>query len=120
MPGITFEDTLSDAGFSALGTARVYYVAWELVVGGPAVHNPQAWDTDTWLGIGHFQLGNDLTDAGAIPAIGYGDPHWMNAEVGQWIVEPGDVDGAFTSVIASYIRWTLSPGTSVHLYVFGA
>ena len=119
MPSIIFDETLTDAGFSLTGGSRVYYVAWEVLVPGPAVHNPQSWDTDVWLGIGHFQFGNDLTAAGSISGIGYGDPHWMNAEIGQWIVEPGDIGGTFASVIAEYIRWSISPGTQVHLYIFG-
>lgn len=119
MPGVIFEDDLSDAGESVLGGTRVYFVAWELISGGPTVRNPNGWDVNEWLGIGHFQLGNDLTPGGIISAVGYGDVHWLNSEVGQWIVEPGAVGSDFTSIIAQYIRWAISPGTSVHLYVFG-
>lgn len=119
MPSIIFDDTLTDLGDSVLGGTRVYYVAWEITVDGPVVHPPNAWDAYTTIGVGHFELGNDLTPAGSISGIGWSEPHWFNSAVGQWIVSPGQVGTDFTQEIAQYIRWAISPGTEIHLYVFG-
>lgn len=119
MPGVTFEDVLSGSGAAELGGTRVYYVAWEVTVAAPYVRHPSPWDDQVVIGVGHFELGNDLTPAGLISGIGYGAQHWMGSMVGQWIVSPAVAGGAFTAEIAEWLRWTISPGTEVHLYVFG-
>jgi hypothetical protein len=119
VPSVIFDQTLTDAGFSLTGGSRVLYVAWEVTVLGPAVRSPQAWDATALLGVGHFELGNDLTGAAIISGIGYGEPHWLNTPIGQWIVPPGEVGSDFSAAIAEYIRWSLTPGTEVHLYILG-
>lgn len=119
MPFAIFDDTLTDTGESVMSGSRVFYVAWEITVSGPPVHTPSSWDPNTLLGAGYWQFGNDLSSLGLISGIGYGEVHWINSELGQWIVPPGSVGTDFSAAIATYIRWTLSPGTSVHLYVFG-
>ena len=119
MPSPIFEDTLTDTGESVLGGGRVFYVAWEITTFGPTVHTVNDWDTNTLVRVGHWELGNDLTPLGLISGIGYGEQHWMNVAVGQWIAPPGQVGSDFSSAIAAYIRWAIAPGTAVHLYVFG-
>lgn len=119
MPGIIYEDDLTDTGSAILGGTRVYFVAWEITIFGPTVRHPSYWDVDQYVGVGHWELGNDLTPGGAISGIGYDAPHWINAAIGQWISPPGDVGGTFNSAIAQYVRWAIAPGSEVHLYVFG-
>lgn len=119
MPSVIWEDTVSDAGSSVLGGTRVYYVAAEIVTLGPTVHAPSTWDTNTVLGVGHWQLGNDLTSLGLITGIGWGDPHWINSVISQWIPSPGLVGSDFSVAIQQYIQWTIAPGSEVHMYVFG-
>lgn len=119
MPSTIFEDTLTNSGSSVMGGTRVLYVAWQVTVSGPGVHPPNSWDSVLTLGVGHWELGNDLTPLGILSGIAYGEPHWMNFEPGQWIAPPGLVGTEFSYAIAQYIQWSLSPGTEVHLYVFG-
>lgn len=119
MPSAIFEDTLVDSGSSIMGGTRVLFVAWEVTVSGPTVRNPSVWETDILLGVGQFQLGNDLTSGGILSGIAYGDAHWINSLLGQWVVPPGAVGADFSAAVAQYIRWSISPGTQVHLYVFG-
>jgi hypothetical protein len=119
MPGTIYDDTLTDSGSAALGGSRVYFVAWEVKDFGPVARHPSFWDTDQYVGIGHWELGNDVTPGGILSGIAYDAPHWINRELGQWIAPPGQVGSDFSSAIAQYISWTLSPGVEVHLYVFG-
>lgn len=119
MPFVTFEDTLTDSGSSPLGGSRVFYVAWEITVLGPTIRHPNTWDVDALVGVGHWELGNALDSGGLIAGVGYDSPHWIGWEIGQWIVPPGVVGADFSAAIADHIRWTIEPGTSVHLYVFG-
>lgn len=119
MPYITYDQTLSGAGSAQMGGTRVYYVAWEVTIIGNQIRQANAWDPYSQLGVGYFQLGNDLTPAGSISGVGYDSPVWLNWLLGQWIVEPAEVASNFTSAIAQYIRWAFTPGTSVHLYVLG-
>lgn len=85
---------------------------------GPQVRQPNLWDSTQVVGIGHFQLGNDLTSLGIITAVAYGEAHWMGSMVGQWVAPPGITGADFSAAIAEHIQWSLTPGTSVHLYVF--
>lgn len=119
MPSVTYEATISGAGEATLGGSRVFYVAWEIAIIGPSVRQPQVWDPNFLLGIGHWELGNDLADLGLIPAVGWGEAHWMNSEVGQWIAPPGVIGTDFSAALATRIRWSIPAGTEVHLYVFG-
>lgn len=119
MPSAIYEDTLVDSGSAVMGGSRVFYVAWEVIGAGPSVRNPSSWDLITQIGVGYWQLGNDLTSLGLISGDGWGEPHWIYSEIGQWIAPPGIVGTDFSAAIADRIRWVLSPGTSVHLYVFG-
>lgn len=119
MPFITFDDTISGQGAAALSGSRVFYVAWEVTTLGPAVHEPNAWDTDALLAVGHWELGNALDSGGLIFGVGYDVPHWMGWHIGQWIAPPGVVGAEFSAAIADHIRWTVSDGTEVHLIVFG-
>lgn len=119
MPSTIFEATISGVDSDIMGGTHVYYVAWEVTVQGVRVRNSIEGDSAQLLGVGTFQLGNDLTPLGLISGVGFQEPHWMNSEIGQWIPTPGQVGASFTSAIAQYIRWSISPGTEVHLYVFG-
>lgn len=119
MPFVSFDDTITDSGSAALSGSRVLYVAWEILVEGPGVRQPSAWDTTMRLGVGHWEIGNDVTALGLISGVCYDSPHWIDTTLGQWIAIPGEVGGSFGEAIADHIRWSLTEGTSVHLYVFG-
>lgn len=119
MPSVIYADTLADSGESVMGGTRVYYVAWAVATLGPSVRHPQPWDPNGIVGAGYWQLGNDLSPLGVISGEGWDAPHWIYSEIGQWVAPPGQVGSDFSSAIAQYIRWTLTPGTTVHLYVLG-
>lgn len=119
MPSAIYEATLTDAGSAVLGGSRVFYVAWEITAEGPTVRRPHNWDPNTVLAAGYWQLGNDLTDLGLISGVGWAEPHWLYATIGQWIAPPGVVGADFSAALATRIRWVIAPGTEVHLYVFG-
>lgn len=119
MPGVIYEDTLMGAGDAVMGGTRVYYVAWQITTPGPSVGSGPVWDPYTVLRAGYWQLGNDLTPAALISGLGWSDPHWINTEIGQWIAPPGEIGAEFSAALAQYVRWALTPGTSVHLYVLG-
>lgn len=119
MASVIFENTLTDSGVAELGGTRVFYVAWEVTVAGPTIRPPATWDSDAIIGAGHWSLGNDLTSLGVINGVAFDAPHWLYAEKGQWIAQPGVVGTEFSASIAQYIQWTFAPGTEVHLYVFG-
>ena len=119
MPSTTYEATLSGTGDAVLGGSRVFYVAWEITTQGPTIRHPHSWDPNTLLGAGFWQLGNDLTALGLISGIGWGEAHWLYSLIGQWIAPPGIIGTEFSAALATHIRWTIPPGTDVHLYVFG-
>lgn len=119
MPSIIYDDEVSGAGSSVLGGSRVLYVAWEVTVQGPNVHQPSVWDSELLVAVGHWELGNDLTPGGLISGVGYDEPHWIYTAIGQWVVAPARVGATDAYSLAQYIRWSMTPGTSVHLIVFG-
>lgn len=119
MPSVIYENTVSGAGSAILGGTRVLYVAAEVTTLGPAVHAPNEWDLSTLLGVGHWELGNDLTAGGLISGVGWNEPHWIYALIIQWIAPPGLVGADLSYAIQQYIRWTLTAGTEVHFVVFG-
>lgn len=119
MPSVTYEADLVDSGSDVLGGTRVLYVAWEVTVEGPTVRRPVAEDVEALNGVGYFALGNDLTPGGLISGIGWDEAHWFNWEIGQWIVPPGQVGADFSAAVAQYIHWSVRPGTTVHIVVFG-
>src|SRR5689334_13863588 len=119
MASVIFEDDVSGLGSSVMGGTRVLYVAWEVTIQGPGVHRPSVWDANMLLGVGHFEFGNDLTPGGLISGIGWDVPHWLYTAIGQWIAPPGAVGASFSEAIAQYIRWSMSPGTTAHIVVFG-
>jgi hypothetical protein len=119
MPSIIFDDTLTDSGSSVLGGTRVLYVAWEVTVEGPAVHRPYSWDPLSLLGVGFWQLGNDLTPGGLISGVGWNEPHWMYTTIGQWVTAPALVGTEFGYSLQQYVQWVLTPVTEVHLIIFG-
>ncbi len=119
MPSVIYEASLTDAGDAVMGGTRVYYVAWEITTHGPAMHHYAQWDPYTETRAGYVQLGNDLTPGGLISGIGYDAPIWFNNDIGQWIVKPTLSGSDFTALLAQYVRWALTPGTEVHLVVFG-
>lgn len=119
MPSTIYESTLTDAGSDVMGGTRVIYVAWEVTVEGPTIRRPNGWDDDSIVGVGHWSIGNDLTSLGLISGLGFDAPHWIYRTIGQWIAPPGLVGSSITYAVAQYVRWSISPGTSVHLYVFG-
>lgn len=119
MPGVIWEDSIDGLGSAILGGSRVYFVAWELTVIGPTARHPSYWDTDAYVGVGYYRLGNDLTAGGIIGGVGYGEAHWLSLLIGQNVVDPGQVASDFTSQIAQYISWAIAPGNAVHMYVFG-
>jgi hypothetical protein len=119
MPSVIYEDSVTDAGSAIMGGTRVLYVAWEVTVQGPMVRNPVVWDETALVAVGNWSLGNDLSSGGLILAVGFDAPHWINREVGQWIVPPGQIGADFSAAVAQYFEWNLSPGTEVHFVVFG-
>lgn len=119
MPSIIYEDSVSGAGSAIMGGTRVFYVAGEVTTEGPTVRRPNDWDTDSLVSVGHWQLGNDLTSGGLITGVGWDVPHWIYTSPFQWVVPPGQIGADFSAAIAQYIRWAISPGTEVHLIVFG-
>lgn len=119
MPGTIFDSTLTGAGSSVMAGSRVYFVAWAVTVSGPNVRHPNAWDTDELVGVGHYSLGNDLTPGGVLVGIGFGAARWLNSLLGQHVVSPTIDPAGLTADLAQYIRWGISPGTEVHLYVLG-
>lgn len=119
MPSISFDDTVSGNGITTLVTNRILYLAYEVTVDGRRVRTPRDADANTLNGVGFVSLGNDLTPAGIISADGWGPEMWLNARTGQFIADGHEVAGGFMRWIADRFRWSLSEGTSVHIYVLG-
>lgn len=119
MPSISFDDTVSGNGSTVLVTNRILYLAYEVTVDGRRVRTPRDADADTLNGVGFVSLGNDLTPAGIISGDGWGPELWLNARRGQFIADGHEVSGGFMRWIADRLRWSLSEGTSVHIYVLG-
>lgn len=119
MPFITFSDTVTGQGVAALGGNRVLYVAFEVLVDGPRVRSPKESDEVSLNGVGFASIGNDLTGAGIISGIGWGPELWFNSRTGMYIADGGQVSGGLLRWFADHIRWSLSTGTTVALYVLG-
>jgi hypothetical protein len=118
MPFVAFDDTVSGIGSASLGASQILYVATEVTVDGPQIHHPNEWDLTTLLGVGFWQLGNDITSGGIITGVAWAEPHWIHTDIAQWIAPPGLVGADFSIWLADHIQWTITPGTSVHLVVF--
>jgi hypothetical protein len=119
MPSISFDDTVSGADSAVLTTDRILYLAYRVTVDGRRVRTPRDADPDTLNGVGFVTLGNDLTPAGILSGDAWGPELWLNARQGQFIADGHEVSGGFMRWIADRFRWSLSEGTSVHIYILG-
>lgn len=119
MPSISFDDTVSGYGSSTLATNVVLYLAYRVTVDGRRVRTPRAADPDTLNGVGFVTLGNDLTAAGVLSGDAWGPEMWFNNRQGQFIANGGLLSGSFFAWIADRFRWSLSEGTSAHIYILG-
>jgi hypothetical protein len=119
MPSISYDDTVSGHGSVSLTTNRILYVAYEVTAQGRRVRTPRDADPDTLNGVGFISLGNDLTPAGIISGVGWAPEMWLNAVRGQFIAEGYDFSTGYGRWFADHLRWSLSEGTEVHIYVLG-
>lgn len=119
MPSISYNDTISGAGSAVLATDRILYIAYLVTVDGRRVRTPRDADGNTLNGVGFLCLGNDLTPAGILSGNGWGPELWMNSRQGQFIADGHEVSGGFIRWIADRFRWSISEGTSVHIYILG-
>jgi hypothetical protein len=119
MPYTVFDSDISGAAAASLSGSRVLYIAWNVLVDGPGVHLGATIDPLALLGVGLVALGDDLTVIGDGAGDHWHAPIWLNIRAGLWTPEPAADPSGFTSMVATRIRWAISPGTSVHLHVFG-
>jgi hypothetical protein len=119
MPSISFDQTVSGHGSATLSTDRIYYVAYRVTVDGPRVRAPRGADAETLNGVGSIQIGNDISAAAILSGDAWGPEMWLNSRQGQFIADGHELSGSFFRWIADRIRWDLSAGTEVHLYVLG-
>jgi hypothetical protein len=120
MPSISFDDTVSGQGSATLSTDRVLYLAFLVTVDGRRVRTPRDADGATLNGVGFVTLGNSLTAAGILVGDAWGPELWLNTRQGQFIADGHEVASAgFMRWIADRFRWSLSEGTSVHIYILG-
>lgn len=115
--GIIFDDTVSDSGIALLGEpATVNYVLWQITATGDFVRPAEFWDTERLMRVGYFQFSYRGVDFG--DELDFWDaPRWFDNREGRWL--PGPLTPPATTVrwFAAYLRWCLSPGSTVRLQV---
>jgi hypothetical protein len=111
-----------DTDISGQGTVDVgssaNMIFWEchLDAIGALVRIPELTDIDHVLRAGFITWGDHNTGIGGVDRIYWRQPYWLSF-VDELYTANGDTNnGLFTTFSAHYFRWSLSPGTSGHLY----
>jgi hypothetical protein len=118
--GVYFDSDVSGSGSSALsGGSSVLYVATDMLALGGLVSAIEPDVSDHHLRIGWWSLG-DTFDAGEGSVAHWRDIQWINFEQTLWTPVPTGGSGFSLTALATLVRWWLSPGSSVHLHVFGS
>jgi hypothetical protein len=117
---VLFDATISGTASAALPAPfRVIYVAADVLVAGPGVGQMGQDVADHISRAGWFSLGDNF-DIGTGAFERWRDPVWFNFTHTLWTPDPStDAGGNPLSIIAPWLRYWLSPGTSVHLHIFG-
>jgi hypothetical protein len=119
VPFALYDDDISGSGSAVLGGSSVFYVAWDVTSIGYQARNTGSLDELNFAGLGGFALGDSFSIVGGSAVDRWHEFHYFNVEFGLWTPEPSAVGGSFAVAIATRIRWSLSFGTTCHLYVYG-
>lgn len=117
---IVFEDTVFDAGTADLGGVQhIAFWAAYMTAYGPVVNTPQHFGMDHMVRLGFVTLGDHFDNGDGMDVPYWREPVWLQFERNLWTPNPVyDGSGVFLSTLASWVRWSLSPGTEMHLRVF--
>jgi hypothetical protein len=100
------------------GGARVNYVLAYIITEGPRVTKVEVPDSN--LNAGWWALGAQLDVIDGLTRIHWRDRHYINFSATEWSPEPQtDYLANDFAVWAERIRWSLTPGTTAYLHVYG-
>lgn len=119
--GVYFNSVVSGEGDANTASPyHVWFVAADVVTIGPGVGQMGRDVAGHISAAGWFSLG-DAFDIGEGSFDRWRDPIWFNFEHTLWTPVPStDNSGNPLAIVAPRIRYWVSPGTEVRLYVYGA
>lgn len=117
---VLFDNDISGDGISDLvGSNHVLFWECHLTALGGDVRELEVTAPDHILRAGWVSLGDRFT-IGTGPFLDrWRQPVQLNFLETLWTPIPSDSPGGSLSVLATRVRWHLSPGTLGHLFVFG-
>jgi hypothetical protein len=118
---VYFDADISGAGVGDLvGGNSVQFFLVHLTAFGPGVRHPEGLTDDQLLRAGFIAFGRSLSLIGGVTRDYWHPPIWLDWEDTRWVPQPNQNSAGVLQVVATRVRWRLSPGTEGHLYVNGA
>lgn len=118
---VLFDADISDGGVGDLvGGNSVQFFLVHLTALGFGVRHPVDLDDDHLLHAGFIAFGRSLNFIGGVTRDYWHQPIWLDWTDSRWVPQPNQNSAGILAVVATRVRWRLSPGTSGHLYVSGA
>jgi hypothetical protein len=118
---VYFDADISGAGVGDLvGGNSVQFFLCHLSALGPEVRRPVDLTDDQLLRAGYIAFGRTLSLIGGVSRDYWHAPIWLDWQDTRWIPQPNQNSAGVLNIVATRVRWRLSPGTAGHLYVVGA
>lgn len=117
MPFTAIDIDISGQGTYDVGSAA-NMLFWECYLDtlGPLVRVPELTDPDHILRAGFITWGDNNSVIGGVDRIYWKPPHWLSFQAEIYTTGIDDLGGTPSTFVAHYFRWSLSPGTSGHIY----
>jgi len=117
---VLYDADISDAGVADLvGGTNVQFFLCHLTALGLGVRHPVDLDDDHLLRAGWIAFGRSLNLIGGVTRDYWHPPVFLDWTDSRWIPQPNVNSATVLAIVATRVRWRLSPGTSGHLYVQG-
>jgi len=115
-----FDADISGAGQADLvGGNSVQFFLCHLTATGPGVRRVIDATDDQLLRAGYIAFGRTLTLIGGVSRDYWHAPIYLDWDNQRWIPEPNQNSAGVLNIVATRVRWRLSPGTTGHLLVVG-
>lgn len=117
---VLFDADISGAGVADLvgGTNVQFFLAHLTSLGGEVRHL-EALADDHILRAGFVAFGRTLSLIGGVNRDYWHPPIWLDWTDARWIPQPNVNSTTVLQIVATRVRWYLTPGTAGHLYVQG-
>jgi hypothetical protein len=119
VPVLLDRDIANSGADSLSGGTGVLFVSVQVLTVGGEARPLEVADPDHYLRLGWFSLGDHFSVETGPELDWWRAPVYVDLLNTLWTPVPTDSPGGSLTVQCTRIRWSLGPGTTAHLHVFG-